>query len=74
VADYEFRYFSATSLFPAFERADFASDGEARAKAAAELLRLPHRAAVEVWRGPALIYARRRRDAVPGSGSADERA
>ena len=48
--------------------------GEARAKAAAELLRLPHRAAVEVWRGPALIYARRRRDAVPRSGSADERA
>jgi hypothetical protein len=64
VGDYEFRYFSATSLFPAFERVDLASDGAARAKAAAELLRLPHRAAVEVWRGTALVYSRRRRDAV----------
>ena len=58
---YEFRYFNAFSSIPVAERLTFGSDGEARIRGASELLRLPHRAAVEVWRGLVLVYAHRRR-------------
>ena len=61
IVTYEFRYFNALSSIPVVERLAFGSDGEARIRGVSELLRLPHRAAVEVWRGVVLIYAHRRR-------------
>lgn len=65
---YEFRYFASDPMTPAVEWSDLKGDGLARIRAVSELLRLPHRLAVEVWCGTALIYSHRRRPADPGQG------
>jgi hypothetical protein len=57
---YEFRFFFSGSEFPARERHAFAGDGEARARAAGDLLRMPSRRAVTVWCGDRLVWSRAR--------------
>ena len=60
MAAYEFRYFIASSDEPVGERIVLQSDGAARARAAAELLRLPGRRGVDVWSNGRLVYTHRR--------------
>lgn len=60
MAAYDFRYFMASPDDPVGERLTMHSDGEARARAAAELLRFPGRRGVDVWTDGRLVYTHRR--------------
>jgi len=63
MARYEFRYFASDPAVPAIEWGEYRDDRSARIRGASELLRLPHRSAVEVWCGTSLVYSHRRRSA-----------
>jgi hypothetical protein len=58
VPTYEFRYFIPSPGRPALETETLGSDEAARAKAGRELLRMPGRLGVEVWRHDRLVWRR----------------
>jgi hypothetical protein len=69
---YVFLYYVKGSLAPVTERRALASDAEAKAKAASELLQMPAREGVEVWADDRLVYSRRRHgDEHPWPGHRD---
>ena len=58
--EYEFRYHYGVSPHPAIERADMTDDSQAAVRAVRELLCMPSRHAVEVWRDGVVIFWRSR--------------
>lgn len=58
--EYEFRYHYGVSPHPAIERADMTDDSQAAVRALRELLCMPSRHAVEVWREGVVIFWRSR--------------
>lgn len=63
---YEFRYRFGASPDPAVEHADLTDDAQAAVRAVRELLGMPSRHAVEVWREGVLIFCRTRTRHVSG--------
>lgn len=57
---YEFRYRYGVSPEPAIEHADLTDDAQAAVRAVRELLGMPSRHAVQVWREGVLIFSRTR--------------
>ena len=66
---YEFRYHYGASPDPAIEHADLTDDAQAAVRAVRELLGMPSRHAVEVWREGVLVFGRTRARHLPGDGA-----
>lgn len=58
--EYEFRFFVRGSPDPVFERLDLEDESQARIRGSSELLQMPGRSGVEIWRAGRLIYRRKR--------------
>ena len=66
---YEFRYYYGDSPDPAIEYADLTDDAQAAVRAVRELLGMPSRYSVEVWREGVVIFCRTRTRHLSGVGA-----